>query len=170
MDIQHYFTKKSNISENNTETDKKKSPPILYTDGASRGNPGPSSVGIAFFSQEPSTFHHKPEWTVSKFIGHATNNVAEYQAVLLGFTECLQRRIKTVELRSDSQLLIRQLEGKYQVKSPALKHLFDDIQTLRSQFEKVILTHVRGHQGIYGNEIADQLANLALDNKSEEKT
>ena len=139
--------------------------PVMFTDGASRGNPGKASLGVAFFS-DPNYVDAPtlPDWTLSKYLGNRTNNFAEYAAIIEGLRECHNRGIKKIEIRTDSQLLLRQLLGQYKVKSPQMIPLYNRSIELLGQMDEFKLTHVRGHQGIYGNELADKLANQALDN------
>jgi ribonuclease HI len=127
---------------------------IIYTDGASRGNPGPSSIGGSIQDSEGREVH-----TISKRIGRATNNEAEYQAVIAALEAALGLGGEEVELRTDSELLERQLNGRYRVKNPRLIPLNNRVKALRDRFAKVRIVHVRREL----NRRADALANLALD-------
>jgi len=130
---------------------------VLYTDGASRGNPGPASIGAVLYrwvEGEPLIEVDR----VSEAIGHATNNVAEYKAVIAGLSMALAHEPELLWLRADSQLLIRQLEGRYRVKSPALQALY---QEARAHLRKI--PHRLEHVPREENAVADLLANLALD-------
>lgn len=126
---------------------------ILYTDGACRGNPGPASYGYCLVEEDETIFEE------GKTIGVTTNNVAEYKAVVVGLAKALELKCDPLELRSDSQLLIRQLLGQYKVKSPGLKPLFEEAKGLLKQFKSVQLKHIPREE----NERADELANEALD-------
>lgn len=130
---------------------------VLYTDGASRGNPGRAAIGAALYRQADEGLRRVDE--VSRDIGIATNNVAEYQAVIEGLEAALRFHPDLLVLRADSQLLIRQLEGRYRVKSPNLKPLYAQVRELLNRFPEVRLEHVPREQ----NEVADALANAALD-------
>lgn len=127
---------------------------VLWTDGAARGNPGPAGIGAILKSPSGEVLY-----TGSEYLGHTTNNVAEYQAVLLGLRGALARGVRRVEVRADSELLIKQLRGEYRVKSPALKPLYDEARKLIARFAGVKLTHVRRAF----NAEADRLANLGID-------
>lgn len=127
---------------------------VLWTDGASRGNPGPAGIGAILKSESGEVLY-----TGSEYLGHATNNVAEYKAVLLGLLGALGQGIQRLELRADSELLIKQLRGEYRVKSPGLRPLYDEARRLLSRFSQVTLTHVRREL----NGEADRLANQGID-------
>lgn len=128
---------------------------IVYTDGASRGNPGRASIGAAIYATDGGEMIG----SVSEDIGHATNNVAEYKAVIAGLEEALRLGATEVELRADSLLLVRQLTGEYRVKAPGLKPLASAATRLLRQFTATEINHVRREF----NEVADALANAALD-------
>jgi len=126
----------------------------VFTDGASRGNPGPSSIGAVVYDSTGKEVH-----TVSRRLGRATNNEAEYQAVIAGLEAALGLGGGSVDLRMDSQLIVRQLEFRYRVRNARLRPFFERVVELRRQFESFKVTHVPREQ----NKRADQLANLALD-------
>jgi ribonuclease HI len=129
---------------------------ILYSDGASRGNPGPAGIGAALYRVE----HGKEELKVrvSEAIGYATNNVAEYRALIAGLRRALEQEPRTLTVRCDSQLLIRQLEGRYRVRNPGLQPLHREATSILSGIRHR-LEHVRREE----NSVADALANAALD-------
>ena len=127
---------------------------VLWTDGAARGNPGPAGIGAILKSQSGEVLY-----TGSEFLGHTTNNVAEYKAVLLGLAGALAQGVHRVEVRADSELLIKQLKGEYRVKSPGLRPLFEEARRLISRFSSVKLTHIRREL----NGEADRLANQGID-------
>lgn len=128
----------------------------VFTDGASRGNPGPASIGAVVYDASGQEVH-----TVSRRLGRATNNEAEYQAVIAGLEAALGLGGGSVDLRMDSQLIVRQLEFRYRVRNARLRPFFERVVELRRQFESFKVTHVPREQ----NKRADQLANLALDSR-----
>lgn len=130
---------------------------VLYTDGASRGNPGPASIGAVLYSWvegEPLVEVDR----VSEAIGEATNNVAEYRAVIAGLEIAQARDPDLLWLRADSLLLIRQLEGRFKVRNAALIELHRQARVALENFP-YRLEHVPREE----NTVADRLANLALD-------
>jgi ribonuclease HI len=127
---------------------------ILWTDGAARGNPGPAGVGAILKTPEGEVLAAE-----SRYVGHTTNNVAEYRALLLGLERAAELGVAVLEVRADSELLIKQLKGEYRVKSEGLKPLFQAAQQLISRFSSVKLTHVRREL----NSEADRLANRGID-------
>lgn len=130
---------------------------LLYTDGAARGNPGPAAIGAALYMVEDGTRRLVGE--VSEAIGTATNNVAEYKAVLAGLLLARRHHPDRLVLRADSQLLIRQLEGRYRVKNLALRQLYEEVTRLLQALPSYDLQHVPREENI----VADALANAALD-------
>ena len=130
---------------------------LLYTDGAARGNPGPAAVGAVLYRGSPASGNVVAE--LSRAIGRRTNNVAEYQAVLDGLEMAAGYRPARLTLRSDSQLLVRQLLGRYRVRSPVLRPLHQEARRLLDGFSQVWIEHVPREE----NRRADQLANRALD-------
>jgi ribonuclease HI len=129
---------------------------VVYTDGASRGNPGPAAVGAAVYRREGTELRLIGE--VSEAIGVATNNVAEYRAVIAGVTEALAHQPDHLVLRADSQLLIRQLQGSYRVKNPVLAGYYRQVRDLLAG-----VPHRLEHVPREENTVADALANAALD-------
>lgn len=127
---------------------------ILWTDGAARGNPGPAGIGAILKSASGEVL-----FTGSEYLGHTTNNVAEYRAVLLGLRGALELGVRRIEVRADSELLIKQLKGQYRVRSPGLRPLYEEAKRLLARFESVRLTHVRREL----NGEADRLANQGID-------
>jgi ribonuclease HI len=121
---------------------------VLYVDGASFGNPGPSGIGVVLVEDGDTVV------TRSEDIGYGTNNQAEYRALLKGLSEALERGITDLLVRSDSQLLVRQMLGEYKVKSKALQALRREAEALKQRFEHIGFEHVRREY----NEIADELA------------
>lgn len=129
----------------------------LYTDGAARGNPGPAAIGAVLYAGPPASSNVVAE--LSRAIGRATNNVAEYRAVIEGLRMASGHGSGSLVLCSDSQLLVRQLLGRYKVRAPGLRPLHRQARRLLDRFEKVQIRHVRREH----NRRADRLANLALD-------
>jgi ribonuclease HI len=127
---------------------------VLWTDGAARGNPGPAGIGAILKRVDGEVLY-----SGSEFLGHTTNNVAEYKAVLLGLAAALAQGVEHLEVRADSELLIKQLKGVYRVKAPGLKPLFDQARGLIARFRSVKLTHIRREL----NAEADRLANRGID-------
>ena len=123
-------------------------------DGAARGNPGEAGCGAAICDEQGVVVEE-----LSRYLGHATNNVAEYQALLIGLEALLKSGRKRVRVQSDSQLLVRQLNGEYRVKDEKLRRLFQRAINLLRQFESYRIVHVPREQ----NKIADRLANKAID-------
>jgi probable phosphoglycerate mutase len=126
----------------------------VYSDGASRGNPGPSSYGAVVIDASGRVVAER-----SEPIGIGTNNVAEYRGLIAGLEAALALGAKRVEVRMDSELIVRQAIGRYRVKNPALISLHNRVLALRSQFDEVIFRHVPRLQNTH----ADRLANQALD-------
>src|ERR1700759_729773 len=104
---------------------------ILNFDGGSRGNPGPAGVGAVVMSQDGT-----PLVTVGKFIGRATNNVAEYMGLITALQEAKKLGAKKIIIRGDSELIIKQMRGEYRVKNPELRPLYEEAQDLIHQFDK----------------------------------
>ncbi|MDP3983725.1 MAG: ribonuclease HI family protein [Acidimicrobiia bacterium] len=130
---------------------------LLYTDGASRGNPGEAAIGAVLYRLDNG--ERKVVDQVSREIGYATNNVAEYRAVIEGLKAAVNHQPERLVLRADSQLLIRQLEGRYRVKNQALQKLFLEAKKLLRSLPEYSLEHVPREE----NTVADALANAALD-------
>ncbi len=131
---------------------------LVFADGASRGNPGPASIGAVIYDQTGREAH-----VVSRRIGRKTNNEAEYQAAIAGLEAALALGVKDVELRMDSELVVRQLTGHYRVRNPRLQPLFARLLDLRRRFDQFDVRSIPRIQ----NRRADQLANLALDRAPE---
>jgi ribonuclease HI len=127
---------------------------LLYTDGGARGNPGPAAIAFVLQSEDGTVLASRGET-----IGVATNNVAEYSALVAGLRCALELGLTDVEVRSDSELMVKQMRGEYRVKNRALQDLFLDASRLARQLPAVTYTHVRREH----NEMADRLLNDALD-------
>lgn len=129
---------------------------IIYTDGASRGNPGKASFGFTICDGRGELIYQQ-----GKYIGITTNNVAEYTAVLESL-KWIKENIKdnlSLEYFADSKLVVEQLSGRFKVKSPHLKPIIEEIRGLALGFGGVLFTHIPREQ----NTAADKLANIALD-------
>ncbi|OGD25357.1 hypothetical protein A2819_01425 [Candidatus Azambacteria bacterium RIFCSPHIGHO2_01_FULL_40_24] len=130
---------------------------IIYTDGGSRGNPGPGALGVVVIDELGKVLKE-----YSHYLGEVTNNQAEYEAVIFALQKAKQLRIKEVELRVDSELIGYQLLGKYKIKDPDLQPLFIKAWNLRLDYEKVDIKIIPREQ----NKKADKLVNRELDSKN----
>ena len=129
---------------------------VIYTDGGARGNPGPAAIGVAVYSL---TDTHEPLKKLGKFLGHTTNNEAEYHAVLAGLDLAKELGGRDLVFYLDSELVVRQLSGQYKIKEPRLQSLAQDVIRAQNQFERVEFHHVSREK----NKLADELVNEALD-------
>ena len=125
----------------------------LYCDGASRSNPGDASIGISIL------LDGKEVHTISKKIGIATNNEAEYQALIDGLNYCVDNSIKEIQVFLDSNLVVEQVNKNFKVKAGNLKVLNSKVDDLIQEFNFIEIKHVYREE----NKRADQLANMALD-------
>lgn len=130
----------------------------LHTDGGSRGNPGPSSIGILITDKSGDELH-----SYAKRIGNGTNNRAEYKAIIKGLKLCKKFTRHHVSCFSDSTLVINQLNGTYKVKKPKMKKYYLKVKALEAEFDLVTYTHVRRTDSFIVK--ADMLVNFALDNR-----
>jgi ribonuclease H / adenosylcobalamin/alpha-ribazole phosphatase len=126
----------------------------LFTDGGARGNPGPAAYGYVIEAEDGTVLASHGER-----IGVATNNVAEYRALIAGLEKAVELALPEVEVVSDSELLVKQMTGEYRVKNAALQDLSIQASRLARQIGKVSYTAVRREH----NELADRLVNEALD-------
>jgi ribonuclease HI len=129
-------------------------PLIVACDGAARGNPGPAGIGVQITTPDGAVVAE-----IARGIGEATNNVAEYTAAIEGLTLAQELGARTVTVRSDSQLLVHQLTGRYRVKTPHLQPLHRRVRNLVASFDGVSFEHV----GRELNGEADRLANEGVD-------
>jgi ribonuclease HI len=127
---------------------------FLYVDGAASGNPGPAGAAALIKDAEGDTLLEK-----ARAFGPATNNVAEYQGLLLGLELAAQLKPNVLTIRSDSELLVRQVAGQYKVRAPHLKPLLREVKRLLAPFETVEIEHIPRTQ----NAEADKLARKALE-------
>lgn len=128
----------------------------LEFDGGSRGNPGPAGIGVVIRAQDGT-----PLVTLGRFLGKCTNNVAEYRALITALEEAKKLGARRIVIRGDSELIIRQMLGQYRVKHPDMKVLYEEAKELFHQFESAKIEHNLRHK----NELADKLANLAMDRR-----
>jgi ribonuclease HI len=131
----------------------------LFTDGGSRGNPGPAAYAFVLEADDGTVLDARGE-----AIGVATNNVAEYAALVAGLERAVEIGVDELEVVSDSELLVKQMRGEYRVKNQALQDLFLDASHLARKVGHVKYTAVRREH----NELADSLVNEALDRASKE--
>lgn len=128
----------------------------LYCDGASRGNPGPAGAGALLY--DPGGIL---KGQLSRYLGETTNNVAEYQALILGLQLAREQGAARIQILADSQLVVEQLNGSYRVKSPHLLPLWQQAKKELQNFEAYAISHVPRAQ----NSLADELANQGIDQK-----
>lgn len=127
---------------------------VMHIDGGSRGNPGPAAFAVVVEDAQGA-----PLDAFSKFLGEVTNNVAEYEGLLAALSYALRHRHPRVKVISDSELLVRQMQGRYKVKSEDLKPLHNQAREIARRLEAFTIEHVRREQ----NREADRLVNEALD-------
>ena len=130
----------------------------IYTDGGSRGNPGPSASGAVIFALD-ETVEGEVLAEVMKYLGKTTNNQAEYTAIVVGLEKAAELGATGVELFMDSELAVKQLKGQYKVKNAEIAKRFLEVKNLTHKFEWVTYTHVRREN----NKHADSLVNKCLD-------
>lgn len=128
----------------------------LYTDGASRGNPGEAGAGIAILDAQGNELVGS-----GKYLGQCTNNEAEYRALLFGLAKCSEFGAGRIMVYLDSELVVKQIQGDYKVKHPNLKPLFWEAMKKFKEFAAVQVAHVRREK----NSRADELANRAIDKR-----
>ena len=126
----------------------------VNVDGGARGNPGPAAIGVVLRNGDGSVLEE-----VGETIGEATNNVAEYRALLRGIELAAKHGAEELELLGDSQLVVRQVEGRYKVKNPVMKKLHEEVMLALGDFDSWSISHVRRAE----NADADRLVNEALD-------
>jgi ribonuclease HI/probable phosphoglycerate mutase len=128
----------------------------LFTDGASRGNPGEAGAGIVLLDDSDRELAVR-----SSYLGRCTNNVAEYQALLLGLKTARELGCRSLVIFMDSQLIVRQVQGRYRVKSTDLKPLYDQVKNFLADLDGWSITHVLRAE----NKRADEMANRGIDEK-----
>jgi len=127
---------------------------IINTDGAARGNPGPAGAGALL-----CTTDGKKCAAVSRYLGEATNNQAEYHALRLALEEALKLGARTLDIRADSELMVKQINGEYKVKNEGIRPIFREVVAMLAKFDDWTIGHVRREK----NGDADKLANQAID-------
>ena len=130
-----------------------------YIDGASRGNPGPAGVGVVLCGDEA-----KPIWEFSKYLGETTNNVAEYLALVYALQGALQRGLIRLAVKTDSELLARQISGAYKVRDGQLRLFYDLARHLMQGFHSCTVSHIPREQNTH----ADRLAGQAVKHRGEQ--
>lgn len=133
---------------------------IIHIDGASRGNPGDAAYAVVIESPGRSAIEE------SGLLGKETNNVAEYTALLKALEKAKELGLSQLRIHSDSELLVKQMNGEYRVKNEDLRSLFEEAGKLKRQFSSVTFTHVRREN----NKRADELCNIALDGQKPKKS
>lgn len=126
----------------------------IYTDGGARNNPGPAGIGIVIYDGKKKVIKKHKE-----YIGEATNNEAEYRAVLKALELAANISKESLEFFIDSELVVKQLNGLYKVKDKKMKKLFDEVKVLAMGFANISFTHIKREQ----NKLADKLVNEAID-------
>ncbi len=126
----------------------------IFTDGGARGNPGPSAIAVVVKNHK-----HKTTEKIGKFIGNATNNVAEYQALIEGLQMATKLGADTIYFKLDSELVVKQMKGEYKVKNSNLKNLWKEAKILESSFKSINYSHVPREK----NHEADEIVNQVLD-------
>lgn len=127
---------------------------IIWVDGASRGNPGPAAIGAVIKDEES-----RPIARISQHIGTTTNNQAEYRAIIAALEKAIELGAKYIQVNSDSELVVKQINGRYRVKKATLKPLYQQVKQRQSLLEGFTITHIPRRQ----NTEADKLTNAALD-------
>ena len=125
----------------------------IFTDGACRGNPGPAGIGVVIFDENGQVVKN-----ISQAIGQATNNLAEYTALIYALQGALVLKASRVRIHTDSELLYRQLKGEYKIKNEKLKTLFDQVQHLKQRFAGFEMKLIPREE----NQEADRLATKAV--------
>jgi len=131
----------------------------IYTDGGARGNPGPAGSGVVIKSLHEDGTENETIAALHKFLGHATNNIAEYEAVILGLTKAKELAVEKVELYMDSELIVKQIKGEYRVKNPELAKKFLEVYNLIHFFKDFKVRHIPREK----NSEADALVNAVID-------
>ncbi|MFC2006121.1 ribonuclease HI family protein [Chloroflexota bacterium] len=126
---------------------------VIHTDGACRGNPGPAAIGATLKDEQGRLIT-----SISQGIGRTTNNQAEYKALIASLEKAVELGANEVDVRSDSELVVKQINGLWRIKNASLKPLYQKAKQLQSQLEGFTITHVPRDQ----NKEADSLANAAL--------
>ena len=126
---------------------------VIFTDGAAEPNPGPAAIGAIIKDEQGRLVA-----SISRRIGQATNNQAEYKAIIAALEEATRLGAEEVDIKSDSELVVKQINGRYRVKRKTLKPLYQQVKQLISPLAGFTITHIPREQNIE----ADELANIAL--------
>ncbi len=126
---------------------------VIKTDGRSQGNPGPAAIGATIKDEQGRLIA-----SISQSIGRATNNQAEYRAIIASLERAIELGVDHIDMRSDSELVVEQINGRYRVKNTALRPLYLQVKILQSQLKNFTITHIPREQ----NKEADSLAGQAL--------
>lgn len=132
----------------------------LFTDGGARGNPGPSACAAVLTTPTGDVVAQD-----SVYLGETTNNMAEYEGLLLGFELAKRNGVQDLKIHMDSELIVMQMNGAYRVKEARLKEKWEQAKVLKEDFPKLKIVHVRREQ----NKLADQLVNECLDSQVDEE-
>lgn len=127
---------------------------IIFTDGAARGNPGPAAIGVVIQDEAGNTLAR-----ISRRLAATTNNQAEYRAIIAGLEKAVSLGVGTVVIKSDSELVVNQINGKYKIKNTALRPLYQKVVQLAGSLESLTVSYIPRNR----NSEADALANKALD-------
>lgn len=134
---------------------------IFYIDGASQGNPGPAGIGVVVCDKDGNVLDN-----ISEYIGENTNNVAEYNALIYALQEGFIRKAVSIAINTDSEFLVKQLNGEYKVKDEKMKQLFSQAQRLFKGFKHIQVNHIDRSK----NKGADKLATKAVDSNKKQKS
>lgn len=126
----------------------------IYVDGASRGNPGDAGIGIVMLDEGGNVVKE-----ICDYIGQTTNNIAEYTALVTAMKEAIEVGCEEIEVFSDSELMVKQIKGEYQIKNEGLKRLYSQVSQLMKEFRSFSINHVKREF----NKRADELANEGID-------
>jgi ribonuclease HI len=129
---------------------------VIYTDGAARGNPGPAAIGVIIKDEAGKTIAE-----ISRRLDATTNNRAEYQAIIAALEKAVSLGARQVMIKSDSELLVKQINGQFKIKNTALRPLYQRVVQLTGSLERFSIFYIPREQ----NAAADALANRALDSK-----
>lgn len=127
---------------------------VAYIDGGARGNPGPAGYGVRVEDEQGALIEE-----FHRFIGNSTNNVAEYNGLLAALQYAREHGHRAVRIKSDSELLVKQMRGEYRVKNPGLQPLYREARAIAAGLDRITYEHVRREE----NKDADRLANQAMD-------
>jgi ribonuclease HI len=127
---------------------------VAYIDGGARGNPGPAGYGVRIEDEQGTLINE-----FNGFLGTSTNNVAEYNGLLAALRFAQENGHRVVHIKSDSELLVKQMRGEYKVKNAGLQPLYNQAKLIALGLDRIVYEHVRREQ----NKDADRLANLAMD-------